>query len=780
VAIENDTPKLIFDAALKTPTLTEEDVGVVCQLACEGKRPEFFYCGIPGHHPYHGRQYKHYSPQKIRGTSVGELLAEVDWTMKCLHIGARSDKTKERFWAWQEDSKLEGLADRLDFPQEQLGGSVIMSCDSVEVAKTENEMIFLTEPKMKITDDSSSSYTNYITDIYPSIAYYDEPLFLKMQELIKLILAVEWLRDRKVRFSRPWMMECFAPQSQKASKAIEVRSKGLGEDEVREILGNFVKQLPETSHKEVLTPSLGSFMVDTVVEKTVAENGIEIKCTTTVVPSSLTSPEVKETTIIRASVNDYDMLYSGMDPNTPIIPELPGHKDKKIVPNVNSWSELFAETVPWPRVWKHPHDTDALFSASGGVSTSSIPESTPVAARTQSDIKVPSREADRVRAPVRKPLHQGPYVAEANGQLGVRAQQGKRKKAEKVPSSMVPPPSATIRPDSKVTSKTEQTVRNKRGRCDEGIGWEDPGGGQRVVCDRRGNIKAEQRSMRASVHHRTEINGQVVQGVRYGAAMAPATTTRVVKTGQQSRKAKNSTKRKKQIAIERGAESKSKALDTSSGGTPPVQQSIPSLPLSEEPEQYQQQVAPPAHPAATSNPLSPTASIASSQDSGFGSISDMQQANVQHTASNKPTQKQESTTSAHPSALPLKEQPQQVAMAPPTGVLSPKGSDDSGFGEGQEHSHPQAAERPGHLPLMEEQQQVAQPAPPTLFSPTSSIASKDSGFASVTGDGQQNGLVEGESSEPAAAKDKDDDGASSDDSGNGSPDEFGDDKMDMD
>lgn len=224
VAIENDTPKLIFDAALKTPTLTEEDVGIACRLACEGVRPEFVYYGIPFHHPYHGRQYKHYSPQWLRGTSIGELLSEADWTMKCLNIGARSDETKERFWAWQETSNLEGLADVFDFPDDKPPCSIRMTCDSVEVQKTECEMVFLGEPKMKITDDGSSAYTKYITDIYPSIAFYDEPLFLKMQELIKLILAVEWLKGKGVSFSDPWMMECSAPKGQKASQAIEVKT----------------------------------------------------------------------------------------------------------------------------------------------------------------------------------------------------------------------------------------------------------------------------------------------------------------------------------------------------------------------------------------------------------------------------------------------------------------------------------------------------------------------------------------------------------------------------
>ena len=54
---------------------------------------------------------------------------------------------------------------------------------------------------MKIVDASNSLYSKYISEIYPSIAYHDEPRFLKMQELIKLILAAEWLTEKGVRKS---------------------------------------------------------------------------------------------------------------------------------------------------------------------------------------------------------------------------------------------------------------------------------------------------------------------------------------------------------------------------------------------------------------------------------------------------------------------------------------------------------------------------------------------------------------------------------------------------
>lgn len=512
VAIENDTPKLIFDAALKTPTLTEEDVGIACRLACEDKRPEFFYIAFPFHHPYHGRQYKHYNPQWLRGTSIGELLAEADWTMKCLNIGARSDETKERFWAWQTTSKLEGLADRMDFPQEQIDGSVIMSCDSVKVAKTENELIFLGEPKIKITDDSSSSYTKYITDIYPNIAFYDEPLFLKMQELIKLILAVEWLKEKGVSFSHPWMMECSAPKSQKASQAIEVKTKGPAEDAVKEAMGNLVKQLPESSHQEVITP-LGPVSLDIAVDKNITESGIEAKITTTRVPTSPLLPKVEVAITLRASVNDYDMLYKGEDPNMLIRPQIPGVSDA-IIPNVQSWSELFTETVPWPRTWKMPYDGAGFFSADGGVSTCSIPVKEPVA--TRSNVQIPAREAEREKVPVRELKREGQYVKQSNGLLSIEARRGKGGETTKVRSDMVPQPNVVSRPSNDVMSKTEQTLRNKELKkygLKQAYGWDDPVGGQRVVYDDQGQLIREERGMRRNITQETTINGKP-QGVR--------------------------------------------------------------------------------------------------------------------------------------------------------------------------------------------------------------------------------------------------------------------------
>ena len=225
VAIVDEVPELRFDALHKVPTITEEDVAIALRLASEGIRPEFSYISIPLWHPFSGRQFKHYCPQYLRGTSVGNLLSDTDWIMKCLSVGARSNNDKSAFGGWQKTSQLEGLATRLDFPEDNPPGSIMMSCESAKVEKGENELLFPEEPKMKIVDDSNSLYSKYISEIYPSVAYHDEPRFLKMQELIKLILAVEWLIEKGVRVSKKWMMAHTGKPAEKAIEGVESHQK---------------------------------------------------------------------------------------------------------------------------------------------------------------------------------------------------------------------------------------------------------------------------------------------------------------------------------------------------------------------------------------------------------------------------------------------------------------------------------------------------------------------------------------------------------------------------
>ena len=223
VGIVEGKPELRFRPSPHTPKITEEDFAAALRLAVEGERPEFFYVAIPPGHPFYGRQFKQYKPPWMRGTSFGEVLSEVDWEMKSLHIGAKSNDTKTEFCAWQKDSKLKGLATKFDFRYSKSGGSVIMSCNSVKVQTSNNELVFQGEPRMRINAESSMRYSKYISKKFNAVAYHDEPLFMKMRELVKLILAAEWLVEKGVQVDEEWMMRCTQPKPslKEEMKAIE-------------------------------------------------------------------------------------------------------------------------------------------------------------------------------------------------------------------------------------------------------------------------------------------------------------------------------------------------------------------------------------------------------------------------------------------------------------------------------------------------------------------------------------------------------------------------------
>ena len=205
-AIVDGTPELGFEASPKVPTIQEEDVAVAFRLVAENKRPGFFYTNFLPDHPLSlSRLFMQYSPAWLRWTKTGKLLADVDWTMKCMHIGTRTNESKTVFKSWSKSSILKELGTRVDFPKDG-SGPTIMSCEYARVQKNDNEIKFPEEPKMKITDGCSSLYSKYITAVLPSIAYHDEPMFLKMQELVKLVLAVEWLyKEKGVRVKKEWL-----------------------------------------------------------------------------------------------------------------------------------------------------------------------------------------------------------------------------------------------------------------------------------------------------------------------------------------------------------------------------------------------------------------------------------------------------------------------------------------------------------------------------------------------------------------------------------------------
>ncbi len=455
VRITNGVPELVFAPARNVPTIQEDEVATVFRLVHENERPCFFYFPFPPFHPLQGRWYKHYSPEWLRGNSVGKQLADADWNMKCLQVGARSNEEKTVFQSWAFSSKLDGIASSLDFPSDATSGSIIMSCDHVKVQMNEDEIIFPEDPKIIITAETSKLYSKYISDILPSVAYHDEPKFLKIPELVKLIVAVEWLcKDKKVQIDEEWFMK-------QTTKAADVNG-GASEDDVSEMPPrDMVPQLllgvqPKTDvqvktweagknasviskcgtermygqvdfhHCEeflfkedgtrVLTPRSLKFRVHnnppltTVIDRVslsdeVKRSDLPVTKSTSVALSDLkqkeggdtlqysasnytdiedsverpTSPHqdsatggpvVKESQGVVATVDDFDLLYEGIDPSWPILLG----EGKITKPDVKTWKELITEygELP-PYVIQSPYCELIEPMCSGGVSTQQIP-----------------------------------------------------------------------------------------------------------------------------------------------------------------------------------------------------------------------------------------------------------------------------------------------------------------------------------------------------------------------------------------------------------------------
>lgn len=79
--------------------------------------------------------------------------------------------------------------------------------------RRKTQLCFVGEPKMRIDcvrDGCDLDYSKYvyITEIFDNVAYHDEPLFLKMKEIMKLIAAIEWLKkkldERRMAFNQVW------------------------------------------------------------------------------------------------------------------------------------------------------------------------------------------------------------------------------------------------------------------------------------------------------------------------------------------------------------------------------------------------------------------------------------------------------------------------------------------------------------------------------------------------------------------------------------------------
>jgi len=459
VRVTNGVPEFTFVPSRNVPTIQEEDIATAFRLAQENKRPEFFYLEYPPYHPLRGRWYKGFSPAWLRWTGVGKVLARADWSMKCLNIGARSNEEKTKFTSWSFTSKLTGLATKMDFLKEEVSvPRVLMSCDHARVQKNEEEIKFPEDPKIIINHESSKTYSKYVSEIFPSIAYHDEPNFLKVQEVIKLVLAVEWLcKENGIEVSQEWMMKHTAKPSRtkNLNKHIEYDTRyELPTDMVPALKNSFQPPTDvsvatyEAGKNKFLTslhktkrfygylnlhefkffrvdgmpgPSVNLLNISTthtspagecqvvqsipvsdqaslfeqleyikqkvmlhvpdekqdknrsavkIEDSLLKDNKLRIKVSRKTYPTPpLALPLSTETKEITAAMDDYDLIFNGMDPKMPI-PSPSG----LMFPDVETWNELVEELSERPPLMlQFPCSALMDSVAGGGVVTSSIP-----------------------------------------------------------------------------------------------------------------------------------------------------------------------------------------------------------------------------------------------------------------------------------------------------------------------------------------------------------------------------------------------------------------------
>ena len=488
VSIDDGVPSLHFNPSLNVPNITEEDVAVCARLSQEKNRPEFFYIPLPNWHPFYGRNYKHYRPGYLRGTSVGEVLAEADWLMKCLNAGVRSDETKTNFCSWEERSQLRGLATSECFSAESAGGSVIMSCKYVEVLKSDDKVVF-ENPKMTINASHQPSYSNYITEYFDSVAYYDAPLFLKVKELIKLMLAMEWLNEKGMKFSGEWVNEHFDHSQKRPRQAVAVKSPKMSQGIVQYALDSShlidIPSFREETVECIPAPYSFSLVPDRAtveMDKILTEEFFQFK-----VVRKFGPPEnIENTYTLTISIDDFDTLYKGMDPNTPV------HLDgMSIVPNVDSWSSLFTETVPTPC------KLNGLFSPSGiaivdtvfgGVTTASIPVREKVTTKTDLAVRNPSNLR---------------YTQASE----VKVTASSSRKRSSLTHSQIPTPPVVKPPPRDVPCEAQQKKQKfmKKSGCKSACGYEEP---STYSFDMPGGNCRSQSTVRHTYSQERSVNGQ--------------------------------------------------------------------------------------------------------------------------------------------------------------------------------------------------------------------------------------------------------------------------------
>lgn len=263
------------------------------------------------------------------------------------------------------------------------------------------------------------------------------------------------------------------------------------------------------------------------------------------------------------------MLYSTLDPREPLFMKNSKGKLEKIVPDVRSWSEFHSQTVPHPRIWKVPFTGCGVPTAGGGVTTSNI-QVHPTCSKTAS--------------------------VDHKSTVSVSARKQSDMKVTKVrmPSRIS---KCVKRPSSDVMVKTWEAEQNRMLSKSHGVetryGWED-NSGARAVFDKDGNCCEQKQALRTSTEHEFSINGRRVAKVTSGTSFG----------GIQTASLENPVGPQQAIADEQAQEALSN--ETQEQSVLLENQQLNEQPL---------EVAP-------TGIFSPTSST-DSNDSGFGSLSDL-------------------------------------------------------------------------------------------------------------------------------------------------------------
>ena len=86
-----------------------------------------------------------------------------------------------------------------------------------------------------------------------------------------------------------------------------------------EDLDESLKELPENSQEHVTSPV--HMAVDIEAKRKIREGGVELALTKSLRPCApLIMPQIEETTTMKMSIDNWDMLFSDLDPKMPIRP----------------------------------------------------------------------------------------------------------------------------------------------------------------------------------------------------------------------------------------------------------------------------------------------------------------------------------------------------------------------------------------------------------------------------------------------------------------------------